>query len=60
MQAIQVVAGVYSQSTAQIDGKAVYSGTPNDRRRQGASRRAPAGARLMFDYSQPCRAQRVG
>ena len=45
--------GVYLV-TAQIDGKTVYSGTPNNNEGKcvpvGSS-----GGTLMFDYSQPCR-----
>ena len=45
--------GVYL-TTAQIDGKTVYSGTPNNNEGKcvpvGSS-----GGTLMFDYSQPCR-----
>ena len=45
--------GVYL-ITAQIDGKTVYSGTPNNNEGKcvpvGSS-----GGTLMFDYSQPCR-----
>jgi hypothetical protein len=44
--------GVYAV-IVQIDGKAVYSGTPNS----NSGRCVPAGTSggaLMFDYSQPC------
>jgi hypothetical protein len=44
--------GVYSV-TVQIDGKTVYSGTPNS----NGGKCVPvgtSGAALMFDYSQPC------
>ena len=46
--------GVYTV-TAQIDGKAVYSGTPDS---NGGKCIAvgTSGGTLMFDYSQPCRA----
>jgi hypothetical protein len=45
--------GVYTVS-AQVDGKTLYSGTPDN----NGGRCAPVGNRggaLMFDYSQPCR-----
>jgi hypothetical protein len=45
--------GVYSV-TAQVDGKALYSGTPDN----NGGKCIPvgnSGGALMFDYSQPCR-----
>ncbi len=45
--------GVYL-ITAQIDGKAVYSGTPNDNEGKCVPVGSSGGG-LMFDYSQPCR-----
>jgi hypothetical protein len=45
--------GVYSV-TAQVDGKALYSGTPDS----NSGKCIPvgnSGGALMFDYSQPCR-----
>jgi hypothetical protein len=45
--------GVYLV-TAQIDGKTVYSGTPNNNEGRCVPVGSSGGA-LMFDYSQPCR-----
>jgi hypothetical protein len=45
--------GVYL-TTAQIDGKTVYSGTPNNNEGKCVPVGSSGGA-LMFDYSQPCR-----
>jgi hypothetical protein len=45
--------GVYSV-TVQIDGKTLYTGTPDTNGGKCAPVGATAGA-LMFDYSQPCR-----
>jgi hypothetical protein len=45
--------GVYIV-TAQIDGKTVYSGTPDNNGGKCVSVGSSNGA-LMFDYSQPCR-----
>jgi hypothetical protein len=46
--------GVYVV-VAQIDGKTVYAGTPDNNGGECASVGA-SGSALMFDYSQPCRA----
>jgi hypothetical protein len=45
--------GVYAV-TAQIDGKTLYSGTPDDNGGECVPVGSSGGA-LMFDYSQPCR-----
>jgi hypothetical protein len=45
--------GVYSV-TAQIDGKTVYSGTPDNNGGRCIAV-GPSGGALIFDYSQPCR-----
>ena len=45
--------GVYTV-TAQIDGKTLYTGTPNNNGGECVSTGSNGGA-LMFDYSQPCR-----
>jgi hypothetical protein len=51
--------GVYQATTA-IDGKTVYSGTPdtNDGRCVAAGA-DPASGALMFDFAQPCRTTEV-
>ena len=46
--------GVYAVS-AQVDGKTVYSGTPDNNGGECLPVGSSGGA-LMFDYSQPCRA----
>jgi hypothetical protein len=46
--------GVYT-TTAQVDGKTVYSGTPDTNSGECVPVGTSGGA-LMFDYSQPCRA----
>ncbi len=46
--------GVYVV-TAQVDGKALYSGTPDNNGGKCVPVGSSGGA-LMFDYSQPCRA----
>jgi hypothetical protein len=46
--------GVYAV-TAQIDGKSLYSGTPDTNGGRCVAVGSSAGA-LMFDHSQPCRA----
>ena len=50
--------GVYLV-TVQIDGKAVYSGTPNNNGGKCVAV-GTSGSALMFDYGQPCPAERVG